>query len=597
MRPDDLALMRTPGTPTVSPDGRMAVVAVSRCDPAADVVRGQLWAVPTDGSAPARPLTSGAHDSAPAFSPDGRWLAYLSAAPGGPPQVALLPTAGGAPRRLTDAPLGAGAPVWSPDSGRLAWVAPVAGPADDGPRLVTGLSARAGAPRTAVVVLDLPADPLDDAVPPPAPRLLTDGTGGDTDVAWSPDGGSLAFVSARHRGADRDRVRDVYVVPLSGGRPRRVTRSRGECRQPVFDPSGTSVLVTARPDLGPDGLDASGPAVLCRVSVGGGELHPVLDPAGHPRDDGTPPTVLDGAAALVAVERRGAVELRRVPLGGGPAETLVDGPFTVRGFAAAAGVVVATVAHDRSAGELVAVTPGRRRLLTGFGSPLGATERLHRTTARAAVAPDGGGVHGWLTVPAGPGPLPLLVLVPGGRSPRSGWSLDDAVQAHASAGYAVLRVDAADPRDSVLALLDAVLADPALDAGRVGVLGGAAAARLLEGTDRFAAAVVEEEGDDPWADAPDVAGVVTPTLVVQAERDPAGRGRRLFVALQRRGVPSALLLLPGDGQRPRHRPARLEHLLDWWDRWLPAGALPEEDADLPGADLPGGGHPRAEAAG
>src|SRR3954453_5771910 len=59
MRPDDLALLRIPGPATVSPDGRMAVVAVSRPDLEADEYRSRLWAVPTDGSAPARPLTSG----------------------------------------------------------------------------------------------------------------------------------------------------------------------------------------------------------------------------------------------------------------------------------------------------------------------------------------------------------------------------------------------------------------------------------------------------------------------------------------------------------------------------------------------------------
>src|SRR5256885_17208824 len=80
VRPTDLALLRTPGVPTVSPDGRIAVVAVSRPDLDGDEYRGQLWAVPTDGSAPARPLTSGGPDPAPAFSPGGRWLASLSAA-------------------------------------------------------------------------------------------------------------------------------------------------------------------------------------------------------------------------------------------------------------------------------------------------------------------------------------------------------------------------------------------------------------------------------------------------------------------------------------------------------------------------------------
>ncbi len=582
MRPADLALLRTPGTPTVSPDGRMAVVAVSRPDDGPGGARGQLWAVPTDGSAPARPLTSGARDSAPAFSPDGRWLAYLSAEAGGPPQLHLLPTAGGAPRRLTGEPQGAGAPVWSPDSRRLAWTAPVsAAAAGDGPRLVTTVSPRAEAPRTAVVVLDLPGDPLDDAVPLPVPRPLTDGSGSDTDVAWSPDGGSLAFVSARHPGAERDRVRDVYVVPVTGGRPRRVTRARGECRQPVFDASGTAIHVTARPDLGPDGLDVAGsPLTACRVPVGGGELHPVLDPARYPRGETTPPTVLDGGAALVAVERGGAVELLRVPLDGGAPAALVDGPFTVRGCATAAGVVVATVAHDRSAGELVAVTAGRRRLLTGFGAALGATGRLHRTEERRAVVAGGGEVPVWVTVPPGDGPHPVLLFATG-RPP--GWSLCDEVQVAASAGYAVV-CPAAHP----LAALDAALADPALDAGRVGLAAGPATLSLLARTDRFAAAVVAWDGpagtEPEGAGDLDVGAVVTPTLVVQPERCPLGEGRRLFTALQGRRVPSALLLVPGDGTGdPRHRPARLEHLLEWWDRWLPAGALPDDEEDDDGA--------------
>src|SRR3954462_10703648 len=125
MRPIDLALLRTPGVPTVLPDGRIAVVAVTRPDLDADEYRSQLWAVPTDGSAPARPLTSGHRDSAPASSPDGRWLAFLSAEPGGQPQITVLPTAGGAPRRLPAPHLGAGVPVWSPDSRRLAYVARV----------------------------------------------------------------------------------------------------------------------------------------------------------------------------------------------------------------------------------------------------------------------------------------------------------------------------------------------------------------------------------------------------------------------------------------------------------------------------------------
>jgi dipeptidyl aminopeptidase/acylaminoacyl peptidase len=679
MRPTDLELLRTPGVPTVSPDGRMAVVAVTRLDLAADEYRSQLWAVPTDGSAPARPITSGERDTAPSFSPDGRWLAYLGAEPGGKPQVHLLPTAGGTARRLTDHPLGAGAPAWAPDARRLAYTARVpeqgrygtaegVGPGAEPPRLITTLKYRQddvgflGDRPSQVFVLDLPADFTDDTAALPEPVQVTSGDTDCEDVAWSPDGEELAFVSARHERADRDLVRDVYVVQPDGSFLRRVTDSRGDCALPAYGPDGSTLVVTAVPDLGPDGLDfVARQAVPCRVAAAGGPLEPLLDPEQHHRGDETPTTVIADGAVLLGVERRGSVELLRVPLDGGAAEALVDGPFRVRSVAAAAGVVVACVAHDRSAGELIAITPGRRRLLTSFGRELGETGRVHRMHERTVDAPDGYPVHGWVITPPGPGPHPVLLTVHGGPFTQYGWSLFDETQVYVSAGYAVVqcnprgssgygsahgrviqgewgRLDAAD----VLAFLDAALQDPALDAGRVGIMGGSyggyLTALLLGRTTRFAAAISERAFTDPvsfvgssdigWffpdlylgteperiaAQSPlaSAGAITTPTLVIHSEEDwrcPVEQGARLFVELKRRGVPTELLLFPGEGHelsrtgRPRHRLARFEHILRWWARWLPTAensgttgsALPAPAADGEALEgEPAGGEPLA----
>jgi dipeptidyl aminopeptidase/acylaminoacyl peptidase len=647
MRPNDLALLRTPGVPAVSPDGRMAVVAVTRPDLEADEYRSQLWAVPTDGSAAARPLTSGHLDSAPAFSPDGRWIAYLSAEPAGRPQLWLLPTAGGAARRLTDHHLGAGAPVWSPDSRRLAYVARVpeegrygtvdgVAPGAEPPRLITTLKYRLDDVGflddrpSQVFVLDLPADFEDDTAALPEPVQVTRGGADCVDVTWRPDGGELAFVSARHPRADRDLVRDVYAIAPDGSGLRQVTDSWGDCALPAYDPTGRTIYVTAVPDLGSEGLDfVARQAVPCRVDADGGPLEPLLDPELHHRGDETPATVVADGGLLVGVQRKGAVDLLRVPLDGGAPEVLVDGPFTVRGFAAAGGVVVAVVAHDRSAGELIAITPGRRRLLTAFGRRLGETGRVHRMRERTATAPDGYPVHGWVTTPPGPGPHPVLLTIHGGPFSQYGLTLFDETQTYVSAGYAVVQcnprgssgygeahgraikggfgeLDAAD----VLAFLDAALGDPELDADRVGVMGGSyggyLTAFLIGRTHRFAAAVVERAFTDPvsfvgssdigWNFPDQYLGtdperiarqsamthapeITTPTLVIHSEEDwrcPLEQGARLYVELKRRGVPSELLLFPGEGHelsrsgRPRHRLARLEHVLHWWARWLPA---------------------------
>ncbi|MCZ2860224.1 S9 family peptidase [Blastococcus sp. VKM Ac-2987] len=649
MRPTDLALLRVPGTPAISPDGRMAVVAVGWPDLEADEYRSQLWAVPTDGAAPARPLTSGHRDTDPVFSPDGRWLAYRGAEAGGRPQLRVLPAAGGAPRRLTDHPLGAGAPVWSPDSRRLAYVArvpehgrygtvPGVDAAAEPPRLITTLAYRLDGVGFLhdrpgqVFVVALPADFADDAAPQPRPAQVTSGDADCTDVTWRPDGTELAFVSARHERAGRDLVRDVHAVQPDGTGLRRLTGSRADCAHPAYTPDGSSLVVTAVPDRGPDGLDVvARQAVPCRLPAEGGPLVPLLDPELHQRGDATAATVLADDAVLVGVERRGTVELLRVPLDGGAPETLVEGPFAVRGIAAAAGVVVATVAHDRSAGELLALTDGGRRLLTGFGRELGATGRLFPAQERTAPAPDGYPVHGWVTTPPGPGPHPVLLTLHGGPFRQYDRGLLDETQVYVSAGYAVVQCN---PRgssgygaehgrairgawggpdaDDVLAFLDAALSDPALDADRVGIAGGSyggyLVARLIARTDRFAAAVVERAVTDPasFTGTSDVGwyltdqylgtdperlaaqsalaqagSISTPTLVVHAEDDrrtPLEQGQRLYVELARRGVPTELLLFPGEGHdlprtgRPRHRLARFEHLLRWWGRWLPTTA-------------------------
>ena len=49
MKPSDLGLLRVPGPPTLSPDGRTAIVALTRIDTDADDYTSQLWLVPVDG--------------------------------------------------------------------------------------------------------------------------------------------------------------------------------------------------------------------------------------------------------------------------------------------------------------------------------------------------------------------------------------------------------------------------------------------------------------------------------------------------------------------------------------------------------------------
>ena len=504
MKPADIALLHALGTPALSPDGGLAAVAVTRPDLDADDYRGQLWIVPVDGSAPPRPFTAGWRDSAPAWSPDGAWLAFLRAAsgegPGARPQLYVMPTGGGEPRQVTDQPLGAGEPAWSPDSRRIAYVTRVpdegrylaGGPAEsEPPRRITTLQYREDNlgffidRRSHVFV----ADPFGE---PAAPPLQV--TSGDFDhqaVAWSRDGQRLAFVSARHDTRDADLVTDIWICAADGSDLRPVTRggpadgprlSIGELR---FAPDGTSVCFAAT-ELGPDGWEITGRNTgLWSVPADGSGPPVRLTDAETIHLAGPIEATPDGV--LACAERRGAVELLRVMYDGGEPERVLSGERQVQAMAFAGSTLVAVAADPGSAGELIAVTGGAERRLTSFAAVPG-PRPLEEISA---TAPDGYPVHGWIVRPAGHGPHPVLLMIHGGPFSQYGWRLFDEAQVYAGAGYAVVM---GNPRGSsgygqahggsiagdaatsaaadLLALLDAAVAAGGLDGSRAGVLGG-----------------------------------------------------------------------------------------------------------------------------
>ncbi len=632
----DLAHFRLPADPTLSPDGAVAVVSVSRIDLDADEYRSDLWEVATDGSGPARRLTNGPRDSQPAFSPDGAWLAFVRTEEGGKPQVWLLPVSGGEPRRLTDHPLGASGPTWDPTSKRLAYVARVPEPKRYGtdkdvtpdkepPRRITSRKYRVDnlgftrdrRPHVFVVDIDEGSEP----------RQLTDGDWDDASPAWSPDGSLIAFASSRHDTRESNVITDIYAVSADGGEPRRVTDTTLTASQPVFvDGQRLVFLADSVPDLvgrnvqlfAVDLDSAASPRPLTDAE----QWH--LDSYGS---GSRQPMIVDGNSVITLNQRRGSLELVRVPLDEGEPEVLLGSQMQVLAAEREGDRFVAIVATDTSTGELFALEDGQRRALTDFGATLRDATELLPMQELLAEAPDGYPVHGWVVKPPGDGPFPVLLNIHGGPFAQYGWLPFDEAQIYASAGYAVVL---GNPRGSsgygeahgrsivgdmgnldridLLTLLDAALADPQLDAERQGVMGGSYGGFMttwMAGTEqRFRAAISERSvnvwdsfigssdigwffvdsycGTDPerqraqspltYAD-----GIRDPMLIIHSEEDwrcPVEQAQRLFERLQRNGVQSEMLLFPGESHElsrsglPSHRVARFEAILEWWSRHL-----------------------------
>ncbi|HEY3189294.1 MAG TPA: hypothetical protein VGJ70_17545, partial [Solirubrobacteraceae bacterium] len=96
MRPDDLLRIAFLGDPRISPDGTRVAGVVTTLSDERDEYLSSIWVVPTRGGsrraprrgAPRRFTAGPKRDTAPRWSPDGRWLAFLSERDGQPrPQL------------------------------------------------------------------------------------------------------------------------------------------------------------------------------------------------------------------------------------------------------------------------------------------------------------------------------------------------------------------------------------------------------------------------------------------------------------------------------------------------------------------------------
>jgi dipeptidyl aminopeptidase/acylaminoacyl peptidase len=654
MKTADLALVRQPGTPAISPDGQFAVVSLTSADMEADEYTSQLWRVPLNESTPVpTQLTFGWRDSAPRISPDGRWLAFLRAnrersgsRAGGSkgdfdarPQLCVMPLAGGEPRRLTDHPLGAGPAAWAPDSSRLAYAARVP---QEG-RYGTGkdafgekIEANAEPPRR-VTRLSYRMDDLGFTGDRPR-QLFTvtlDGAGeavtadqyDNEDPSWSPDGSWLTFAAARHESYRNDLANDVWVIRPDGSDLRALTDTTMMAHQPFFTPDGSAIVFVGA-WAGENRLHpVVRNQVVWSVPFAGGAAQSLMDTETYCLNTAAEISVYaDGV--LFPNQYRGSVQLLRVPFDGAKVEVLINGESDVISAVGGSDLVVSAVCDPRTWGELYVGT----RCLTDWSGPYRDQVRVYPQEEITAQAPDGYPVHGWVVRPEGDGSHPVLLMIHGGPFTQYGWRLFDEAQVYAGAGYAVIM---GNPRGSsgygeahgrsvignvgeasavdLLALLDAALGSPDLDRSRVGVLGGSHGGYMTTWMaahhgDRFRAAVSERavnaidsftgSSDIGWffSDAlygSDPADVVRlspltyahmidiPVLIVHSEQDwrcPVEQAQRLFVALKRRGAETEMLLFPGEGHelsrsgRPKHRVARLEAIVEWFDRWMSPAA-------------------------
>ncbi|MGD8319059.1 MAG: S9 family peptidase [Gemmatimonadota bacterium] len=665
---DDLFNIQRVGSPRVSPDGAWVVYTVARTSLEDERTSTRIWMAPAAGG-DAIPMTAeGGSASAPAWSPDGRYLTFLASRNGDETQVWALDRRGGEAFALTDVKQGVAGYAWSPDASRLLLTLRDPDPDKDAERKKDaprdpwvidrlefkrdGVGYLTGDRRTHLYVLDLASNAM---------RQLTTGRWDEEQAAWSPDGERVAFVSTRTEDPDLDPNAEIWLVDADRSEPTdsptRLTHNPGADGQPTWSPDGRSIAYVTATDVDAIWYATS---YLAVIPAQGGE--PRLLTEQLDRNPSRPRYSADGRWIWFGLEDSAEDHVARIHPDGSGLERPVSGPLSAGSFDFAAGtfaVAVGTLERPAEIWVADAVRDGGNRWTpprrsdgrsSGEGPGVSALRRLtHHNDAWLAEidlgetrnvhfsSADGTGIEGFVAFPPDyreGEQRPLLLRIHGGPVSQYSHAFNFEARLLAANGYVVLYTN---PRGSsgygqafseaifadwgnkdfqdVMAGVDYVLAQGWGDPDRMGVggwsYGGILTDYVITQSHRFKGAIsgasevlyVANYGHDhyqwywehelglPWKDdnratweriSPfnHAQDITTPTLIMGGEEDwnvPIQNGEQLYQVLRRRGVPTQLVVYPGQGHGirvPSYQKDRYERYLAWYDRWVKSAGKP-----------------------
>jgi Tol biopolymer transport system component len=328
MTPEDILAVKAVNNARISPDGKVVLYELTYPDLKDDQSRTEIWVAPTGGKP--HKFTSGKDDRSPEWSPDGEWVAFLSArgagptpAPGERPrsQIYVMPAFGGEAEALTDAKGGVTAFAWSPDSKRIAYVATVA---------LTEAEEKKQKDKDDTRVIDgdyryshlwvIQADSKKATELVKSNALLAD-------PRWSPDGTRLAYVSRPTPKADDGTFSDIHIASADGsGTPRKLLENEGPDQDPRWSPDGKWIAFNSRDDRN----GVLGVLRLRLISADGGVARDVVS-----EPDSAVSAIEwshDGSSLYFRTQHHSTAQLYRVPVKGGPPEPLTRDEAVINSF-------------------------------------------------------------------------------------------------------------------------------------------------------------------------------------------------------------------------------------------------------------------------
>src|SRR5262245_31134369 len=377
LQSSDLLKLRSVSAVELSPDAARAAYVVDNNDGPGRPY-GQVWVMTLADGKSVRVGSDKDSSDDPHWSPDGQWIAYHGRV-GDKSRLVLAKPDGSGARLLaevagTNAPLpgSSTSPAWAPDGKRIAFVSATPGPetaaANGDPMVITrylykpdaaeGMTRFNDNRRLHFFVLDIASSRVEQ---------LTDGNGYEHSVAWSPDGRELLFLTNRDADDDEFFNYDVYALTVADKAIRRLSATESNEYHPTWSPDGRMIAFQATRRGMTDRETTMEDTHVWVMNADGSDRRDIG--AAIDNRQGAPQWTPDGSAVMFTVQERGNVRLCRVPVtpsGGNKPEVIVNERGTVGSFSAAKQVVAYTLATPSDQAELYVA--GRK--LTDLNAPV-----------------------------------------------------------------------------------------------------------------------------------------------------------------------------------------------------------------------------------
>jgi dipeptidyl aminopeptidase/acylaminoacyl peptidase len=452
------------GDPRISPDGRWIAYTVTTQDLETDESSSRIWMVPAAGGDPIPLSAKGESSSSPRWSPDGKYLGFLSARNGGKTrasedenrtQIWTLLREGGEAVQRTHTAQSVKSFEWSPDGAKILLVLQDPTPEE----LEAKAAEERGEPyeaktpppwvvtrqqfkmdyvgyldsrRTHLYVLDLATEKI---------AQITSGDFDDSEPAWSPDGTHVAFVSNRTEYPDDNYNTDIWVVAADnddrGAKPLQVTTNPGPDATPSWSRDATRIAHTSNIET-----DAAlyGTNHLAVSPAAGGELklltqsldRMVFAPRFSKHDD----------SIYFLLEDSGEQNLAHVSSSGGAVERLVSGPRAVSALdQGPAGEIAILVSEPHFPAEVFLFSGGKLERRSHVNDEVLASLQLGSVEEIRYASQDGTEIEAFVVKPpdfSSRRRYPGILNIHGGPQAQYDFSFSFEAQLYASNGYVVV---------------------------------------------------------------------------------------------------------------------------------------------------------------